>query len=613
LNKGFIIMFKFSNSHSHNHNDRCCDQNHEPSPEQNQGHQNVIPIVETDDGKGMDFGPANLPVAGTGGMMDQMIPMTMEEQMLHAVKTGATEIVRRLVEGKQGKLRSRIITNEDGTTTEVSQTIEEWLSTPQDGFYYTHFAAKLGDIEQLEILSNKGCPLLKPSLESVGMYPIHWACTTNQLKCVHWLLEQGADIDCRDAAQATPLIVAAQYGHANIVAYLIKNGANINLLDKYKDSCLHWGAYKGNVEIVGLLCHLGLPINEQDDYGQTPVHLAALRGNMAAVEYLVIDMKAELHLKDKNQKTPLMLAEEKKKFGVVKFLKGQSGAFQDKFYMLKFLFTREFLMIFLSGGRGAESSSWPLYLMVGSMTVISSMFYLRLLCAEMGNHSFMLAVSLLLFITMWVFLYLCRSDIGYCSDTDSDLRNGYEERLEMMACFETTEKLGTRRFRNLCHTCHIERPLRTKHCKACRKCVRVFDHHCPFTGCCIARNNYRWFYLFVLFFNLSAISYLILAVIYLREVKRDWLVIMSFLYVCTFEMPAFGLFNYHTGLIRKGVTTNEDMNFWRLQYLKDENGKLKSPWNYGTLLKNFLSRLHLDPGIEIFPEDAAPLLPVNVV
>jgi len=591
----------FKNVPLHHKHD-CCDSNtdqqsfHSSFEDISLEHVgNSVPLLGEEDSTG-----AGCPLDNSNFVM------SADEQMVAALKTGAVDIVRRILEGKQGKIPHKHIPNEGY----VAQTVEEWVKSPKDGFYFSHFAAKLGDIEILELLSAKGCPMFEPSLDSVGMYPIHWACTTNQLKCVHWLLEQGADINCKDSSLATPLTIAAQYGFADLVAYLIKNGADVNLLDKCNDSSLHWASYKGNVEIVGLLCHLGLPINDLDTYGQTPVHLAALRGNLTAVEYLVLNMKANITLKDKQGKTPLMLAQEKEKYGVVKFLKSRSNTWSDRFYVLKSLFTREFFLVLFSGGRGAEAATWPFYLMSGSMAFMTGMLYFRLLCEEMGGHSVLLVVSTVCFCVMWALFYLCyKTNPGFISTSDPEYCKAYEERLDMLANFSgMDEALGSRKLRQLCHTCHIERPLRAKHCKACRKCVRVFDHHCPFTGCCIAHNNYRWFYLFVLVFNLSAICYIALTWIYMRKVRYDRLTFATFLYCCFFECIAIGLFRYHTTLVARAITTNEEINFYRFQYLKDSNGRFKSPWHKGSFLSNLVNRLHPSQYDDKLIEDCIPLL-----
>lgn len=49
-----------------------------------------------------------------------------------------------------------------------------------------------------------------------------------------------------------------------------------------------------------------------------------------------------------------------------------------------------------------------------------------------------------------------------------------------------------------CYTCDIERPPGASHCRACNHCVAAFDHHCPWTGSCIAGRNRRSFVLLLM-------------------------------------------------------------------------------------------------------------------
>ena len=73
----------------------------------------------------------------------------------------------------------------------------------------------------------------------------------------------------------------------------------------------------------------------------------------------------------------------------------------------------------------------------------------------------------------------------------------------MPRCSAEAPMYGPRNQRDrFCDTCNIIRPQHAKHCRTCNNCVNGFDHHCPWTGTCIAERNLRYFIGFVTFSGL---------------------------------------------------------------------------------------------------------------
>ena len=54
-----------------------------------------------------------------------------------------------------------------------------------------------------------------------------------------------------------------------------------------------------------------------------------------------------------------------------------------------------------------------------------------------------------------------------------------------------------------CRHCHAPRRPHAFHCKECRACMAYMDHHCPFTRNCVGRDNYAYFFLFLLHVSLG--------------------------------------------------------------------------------------------------------------
>lgn len=53
----------------------------------------------------------------------------------------------------------------------------------------------------------------------------------------------------------------------------------------------------------------------------------------------------------------------------------------------------------------------------------------------------------------------------------------YEAALEVLGGTMTGQDLvGSEYYPNVCHTCQVQRPLRSKHCKIRRRCINKFDH-----------------------------------------------------------------------------------------------------------------------------------------
>ena len=48
-----------------------------------------------------------------------------------------------------------------------------------------------------------------------------------------------------------------------------------------------------------------------------------------------------------------------------------------------------------------------------------------------------------------------------------------------------------------CYSCHVPRPSRSKHCSMCGRCVRRFDHHCPWINNDVGEGSLRYFIYFV--------------------------------------------------------------------------------------------------------------------
>ncbi|WP_420535814.1 ankyrin repeat domain-containing protein [Brachyspira intermedia] len=67
------------------------------------------------------------------------------------------------------------------------------------------------------------------------------------------LIDSGADINLKNIADVTVLILASMNNHLEIVKYLVENGADINVKDKKGRTALRYAVENGHSEVAEFL------------------------------------------------------------------------------------------------------------------------------------------------------------------------------------------------------------------------------------------------------------------------------------------------------------------------------------------------------------------------
>lgn len=181
-----------------------------------------------------------------------------------------------------------------------------------------------------------GCTLLTHSVRHSASYEV-----------IALLIELGADVNAIENKNRSVLFHAINNGNLDVVKLLIKSGADVNCVNNDGDSVLHYATdlnfcqwlvdsnrdlnggklsirFSNNDGITILhrnvvdksvqLCYGLVQLGKENGYdlvededvnGQRPLHVAAKYNNLDVVKWLVNDMDANLHVKDKNNHSVL--------------------------------------------------------------------------------------------------------------------------------------------------------------------------------------------------------------------------------------------------------------------------------------------------------------------
>lgn len=143
-----------------------------------------------------------------------------------------------------------------------------------------------------------------------GLGPLHMAANSGNYDELKRLIKRGQhDIDGPDLEGRAPLMHAVHQHHVECAELLLKEGADINLHAKDGSTALHEAVYNSTVEMMWLLLNNGADVRSRDQDGREPVHWATDNpSGPKCMTVLLSKYRVDVNVMDDADMTPLMWA-----------------------------------------------------------------------------------------------------------------------------------------------------------------------------------------------------------------------------------------------------------------------------------------------------------------
>jgi len=166
------------------------------------------------------------------------------------------------------------------------------------------------------LLQKKAYPTI--ALRDKSSTPITIACQNGHRDIVELILRGGFNVNSIMDIGLTLLHIAVIYDKLEVVNYLLDDKADINSAIKSGATPLYLACYNNHYRIVDNLITRGADINIPEKIGTTPLHVSCQKGHLKIVK-LVLNIQ-NINSADEAGHTPLFIAASHNRYDVVKLL-----------------------------------------------------------------------------------------------------------------------------------------------------------------------------------------------------------------------------------------------------------------------------------------------------
>uniref|UniRef100_A0A8C5DZL5 Palmitoyltransferase n=1 Tax=Gouania willdenowi TaxID=441366 RepID=A0A8C5DZL5_GOUWI len=459
-----------------------------------------------------------------------------------------------------------------------------------------------GIFERCRELVEAGYDVRQPDKENVTL--LHWAAINNRIDLVKYYISKGAIVDQLGGdLNSTPLHWATRQGHLSMVVQLMKYGADPSLIDGEGCSCVHLAAQFGHTSIVAYLIAKGQDVDMMDQNGMTPLMWAAYRTHSVDPTRLLLTFNVSVNLGDKYHKnTALHWAVLAGNTTVISLLLDANANVDAQ--NIKVTLTE-----FINIKRTTSSAPFThMYHNVPSLLLLLQEFRQKVMLgtpfvviwlvgfiADLDIDSWL--IKGLMYAGVWIAVQFLSKYVSSWKSDPGIIKASEEQKKKTIVELAETGSLDLSIF---CSTCLIRKPIRSKHCAVCNRCIAKFDHHCPWVGNCVGSGNHRYF-MGYLFFLLCMICWMIYGCIsywrihcatsyakdgfwlYLTQIAScsPWMFWMFLNSIFHFMWVAVLIMCQLYQIAALGITTNERMNARRYKHFKVTATSIESPFNHG--------------------------------